>query len=87
MIFMCKYCKLEDREFEAYNDVNSIAEVKDGTQSFALYLNRYIDKRKRNSHRKELALELSVNVGNNESYTIKEKHIKIKYCPFCGEEL
>ena len=85
---MCKYCKtinLKENGSERSNECASITKIKDGIQEFNLYLNRYISEDD-NIHNRELVLDYSVNV-NSQSINIKEKIIKIKYCPFCGEEL
>ena len=37
-------------------------------------------------HRASLILDLEVKLGDGE-YTLKNKEVNIKYCPFCGKEL
>lgn len=81
---MCKYCKLtHDRGYEKTNDPITIGQIKDGSQVFDLFMNRSVTDKKRSS---ELVLDLGCNI-NGDMYNIKTKEIKIKYCPFCGEEL
>ena len=84
---MCKYCKLEHIEEtgEKLNGNVLIKELKDGSHILGLFMNRYIDADSDIYHR-ELIIDMSV-VINDLAYTVKDKHIKIKYCPFCGEEL
>lgn len=85
---MCKYCKLKTLNKEIGEKSNNsvlIGKLKDGSQVFELYLNRYMIKTD-NIHRNSLILELDVNYGNS-SVCLEEKYIGIKYCPFCGEEL
>ena len=84
---MCKYCELEEivETGEKLNGNVSIMSLKDGCQLFELSLNRYIDQ-DAGIHTKELIIDMSVYV-NDLPYTVKDKHIKIKYCPFCGEKL
>lgn len=81
---MCKYCKLtQERGNEKTNDVISIGKIKDGSQLLDLSLNRYISDKSRSN---ELILDLSCVIGDA-VYNVKIKEIKIKYYPFCGEEL
>lgn len=81
---MCKYCKMtQERGNEKTNDLVSIVKIKDGSQLIDLSLNRYISDKSRSN---ELVLDLSY-IIDNAVYTVKTKEIKIKYCPFCGEEL
>lgn len=82
---MCKYCEyVEVTEQEKCNNVQFIDSVKDGLHSIDLSLYRYETDR---SHHAELIMDYNVVTDNGYSCTIKEKHIKIKYCPFCGEKL
>lgn len=96
---MCKYCKYrdvteDDTGYEKSNEVQMIGRVKEGHLAYDLMLNRYHADDYRDSddacHNIELIMELNV-VDPNGVYrslgTISEKHIKIKYCPFCGEKL
>lgn len=80
---MCKYCKLITYNGEQSNDVQSILKLKDGSQIFEIYLNRYKAKSVNNN---ELLLDYDITIDGC-VHTLKEKRIKIKYCPFCGEEL
>jgi hypothetical protein len=90
---MCKYCKYRDvREwddgtFEKANNIPRIMRVKDGHQIFELAFNRYTVDEEDHCHH-ELIFEI---VGKEpytgHEYTLLEKHINIKYCPFCGERL
>ena len=84
---MCKYCNLEyiEETGEKLNGNVSINEIKDGCHIFELSINRYIDT-DCDIHTSELVIDMSV-VINDLPYTVKDKYIKIKYCPFCGEEL
>ena len=84
---MCKYCKLDyiEETGEKLNGNVTIKEMKDGSQILGLSMNRYIDP-DCDIHTSELIIDMSV-VINDLAYTVKDKHIKIKYCPFCGEEL
>lgn len=84
---MCKYCELEciEETGEKLNGNVLIKEMKDGSQLFSLFMNRYIDQDS-GIHTRNLIIDLST-VINGLPYTVKDKHIKIKYCPFCGEEL
>lgn len=84
---MCKYCKLKTFN-EAIGEKGSenitIGKVKDGSRIVQIYINRYIVKSE-NINRSELVIENVVNLDSE--YVLGEKSIKIKYCPFCGEEL
>lgn len=91
---MCKYCKYrditeyDDGGFEKCNHNPRIMKVKDGHQIFELSLNRYtVDEEDGCNH--ELIFEIAARDPYNKKYvyTILEKHIDIKYCPFCGEKL
>lgn len=84
---MCKYCKLEEEGMtgEKFNDSPRIARLKDGCLCLDLMFNRYIIEDE-DVHRAELILDMAVE-ANTSAYTIKEKHIAIRYCPFCGEKL
>lgn len=95
---MCKYCKNryvnENDEFiETSNEVTKITTFRDGRNLFELQLHRYAVEYKgeyatknEDIRRCELIIEESVEL-NGEIHYIKEKHINIKYCPFCGEKL
>lgn len=81
---MCKYCKMEElNKGEFSNGNQSIIRIKDGSQVIEANLNRYQCDGHRDNH---LILDTLV-VINNELIPVKSKRIKIKYCPFCGEEL
>jgi hypothetical protein len=84
---MCTYCKLEQgvTPEERLNNVPTIGELRDGHASFKLMLNRYIDD-DADTRICELIIEQAIELSDGE-YTVQEKHIPIKYCPFCGEEL
>lgn len=85
---MCKYCKmrtLNERIGEKSNDNPTITTMKDGSQIFEVSLDRYIIEGD-GTRNNWLWLGLAVDTGEGSIY-LKEKHIKIKYCPFCGEEL
>lgn len=85
---MCKYCKLKtlNKEVgEKSNEVKLITRLVDGCQEFNVYLNRYIIEED-NINRAAMILDLDVRFDGN-LFTLKEKQIDIKYCPFCGEEL
>lgn len=81
---MCKYCKMEElNKGELFNGNQSIIRIKDGSQVIEVNLNRYQYDGRRDNH---LILDTLVAI-DNELLQVKSKHIKIKYCPFCGEEL
>lgn len=83
---MCKFCKFRDfYEYSGEKDtLKSILRINDGAQAIDVLLSRYATPEgKRNAY---LALELNIKMNGGE-YTVKEKDIAIKYCPFCGEEL
>ena len=84
---MCGYCKLIETGVtgEKTNDNVSMAKIKDGSQVFELNLWRYINEED-DDRENELVLDMSVDIDSS-VYVVKRKHIKIKYCPFCGEEL
>ena len=84
---MCKYCKV--RVFsEKYGEKignNMILRNVDGSQVSEVYLNRYIVESDDIS-KASISIDISVKL-DDAKYLIKTKEIKIKYCPFCGEEL
>lgn len=85
---MCKYCKLKTLNKsvgEKTNESKQILKLMDGSQSFNLYLNRYVVEAD-GIHRAELSLELCANTEAGQIF-VKDKSVNIKYCPFCGEEL
>ena len=83
---MCKYCEydMSRPEIGEYaNSIPSIGKLKIGKLYVELALNRYEHD---DTQHKELIMYL--NADTDSGYTIiDEKHIKIKYCPFCGEKL
>lgn len=82
---MCKYCKLEEEGNNEYVTSQTIKTIKDGSQIFEAYIFR--DKHEpSNTDSSVLGISLSYE-DDNGCYTLKTKEIKIKYCPFCGEEL
>ena len=88
IFIMCKYCKLKTLNEvigEKSNNAKTIGVLKDGSQFVEVCLNRYIVENDdvKNTY---LALALGVNCTYG-SFTVNEKIIPIKYCPFCGEEL
>ena len=84
---MCKFCDLTilNEEVGELAADPRLARIKDGSQIFDLYLNRYIVE-EADIHRASLILDLEVKLGGGE-YTLKNKEVNIKYCPFCGKEL
>lgn len=87
---MCKYCRLMDvgvgTADEKVIEDGTITRIKDGSQVIEMYMSRDISKSHK-LHSNELVLSLSVDISPSEQYCVKTKAIKIKYCPFCGEEL
>ena len=83
---MCRYCEMIETGVtgEKTNNV-SIGQLVDGSQIFELWLYRYTDGES-DECKNELILDMSI-VSGTKVYDLKDKHIKIKYCPFCGEEL
>ena len=84
---MCKFCKTEPFNKSVNEEIltKRIMGIKDGSQSFDLYFNRYIVK---DEGIRTSSLELNLDVFiDNGMYNVKTKRIDIKYCPFCGEEL
>lgn len=73
---MCKYCQ------DLYSQ---LIRVTDGSQVIELSLLRYVDSQDRIA-KNVLDLSLSCKIGDAE-YEVKDKEIRIKYCPFCGEKL
>ena len=57
----------------------------DGSHISEVYLNRHIVESDDISEA-SISIDISVKLDDSK-YLIKEKEIKIKYCPFCGEEL
>lgn len=85
---MCKYCKFTTQNDDLGEKTNggvTIGQIKDGSQIFDVCLYRYSIK---DANYRETSLIVTLYVdAMGERYDVKEKHIKIKYCPFCGEEL
>ena len=84
---MCKFCDLTilDEEAGELAAGPRLARIKDGSQIFNLYLNRYIVE-EADIHRSSLILDLQIELDGG-LYTLKNKEVNIKYCPFCGKEL
>lgn len=64
---------------------NMILRNVDGSHVSEVYLNRYIVESD-DINKASISIDISVKLDDAE-YFIKTKEIKIKYCPFCGEEL
>lgn len=84
---MCRYCEMIETGVtgETTNDCVFIDTLEDGSQLFSLMLYRCMDE-ENGYHTNELIIELGVDIDSSVQL-VKDKHIKIKYCPFCGEEL
>lgn len=84
---MCNFCELEPACGDARICVSSLPNgvILDGSQNIGVYMNRYISESE-NVHENTLVLNLSVDL-EDANYSVKETQVKIKYCPFCGEEL
>ena len=84
---MCKFCDLTilNEEVGEMAADPRLARIKDGSPLFDLYLSRYIVE-EADIHRASLIMDLEVKLGDGE-YTLKNKEVNIKYCPFCGKEL
>ena len=84
---MCKYCKftyVSKTIGERSNEVKRIARVREGHRVLDLNMHRY---RTDDGHSlNELILDDQVDLENG-LHTVWDKHIEIKYCPFCGEKL
>lgn len=88
-IFMCKYCKLEtfnETIGEKGNWSPIIGRLRDGSRLIEISLDRY-SVEKEGIYRNELLIENCVVSVTKNQESLSEKHIKIKYCPFCGEKL
>lgn len=84
----CKYCKtvvVNEGLGESTNECCKLTSLIDGSQILELQMNRYIVE-SQNKHAGELILEHAVKIESS-LMPVKSKSIKIKYCPFCGEEL
>ena len=84
---MCKYCKVEvfSEKYGEKTGNNMILRNVDGSRVDEVYLNRHIVETEGN-HDTSISIDISVKLDDAE-YLIKTKEIRIKYCPFCGEEL
>ena len=85
---MCKYCNFDESISTDYELItnNDILLIKDGSEIINVTLFRNVSKN-RKSRMAELYLGKSMVHKDGGSYPVKEKIIKIKYCPFCGEKL
>ena len=84
---MCKYCEftnVNDRIGEKINDEAVITQIREGRHSFELYMRRY--QTSDGYEENELILEESFKITDVPDH-VTSKHVKIKYCPFCGEKL
>lgn len=86
---MCKYCEFTyvDEEIgERSNEVKRITEIRiDDRRFIEVQLNRYrVDDGSYSNN--ELILDDVIKLKNG-LHTVDERHIKINYCPFCGEKL
>lgn len=85
---MCKFCNLMTLNGEIGERTNGcmqIAKIKDGTWEVDVCLNRYVVESE-HIHESSLILGTYATIRGTQ-YSVKEKLVKIKYCPFCGEEL
>lgn len=84
---MCRYCEMIETGVpgEKTNDCVFIDTLGDGSQLFSLLFFRSADE-ENGYHTNELIIELGVDIDSSVRL-VKDKHINIKYCPFCGEEL
>ena len=84
---MCKYCNFKHvNEYvgEKTNENTTIKRIRDGSHVIDLTLNRYHND---DGYRAgELIVDQQVSLPDG-LYTVNQATIKIKYCPFCGEEL
>jgi hypothetical protein len=72
-------------ELENKNRLEPIVNIENGSHLIQLCLNRYISEP---DDIDDSVLYIEFGVNSDEGiYTIDEAEIKIKYCPFCGEEL
>lgn len=85
---MCEYCKMEQvSEREMCNNTSHIFGMRDGSHQIDVLLYRYeVDGGKTSKHT-DLILDLFVKDIDGNGVLIEEVTTKIKYCPFCGEEL
>ena len=85
---MCKYCEFDESISTNHESVtnNDIMLIKDGSELIHVTIFRSVSK-KGKSRTAELYLGKSAIHRDGGEYPIKEKVLKIKYCPFCGEKL
>lgn len=86
---MCKYCEFTyvDEEIgERSNEAKRITEIRiDERRFIEVQLNRYrVDDGNRSSN--SLILDDAIKLRDG-IHTVEEHHIRINYCPFCGEKL
>lgn len=82
---MCKYCELKSTGIpgEWSNESQIIGTIKEGRIRFIAMLNRYVTEDYK-ENRLILSHEVMLSDGMHD---VQQKHIPIKYCPFCGEKL
>ena len=83
---MCKHCKVEvfSEKYGEKTGNNMILRNVDGSRVDDVHLNRHIVETEE-YHDASISIDISVKLDYAECL-IKTKEIKIKYCPFCGEE-
>ena len=74
----------EETTGDLYGD-NLIGFIKEGCIGVYVTLKRYAET-KNSEFNNRIGLEELVDLDGS-SYMVKNKEIKIKYCPFCGEKL
>lgn len=80
---MCKYCDAgNDTICGRTTNINDIMEIREGKLSFTVGIFRDISETDANDHYGDLYISFMA-----DSTPISDKSIRIKYCPFCGEEL
>lgn len=86
---MCKFCRLKKERNTAVdektNGLKCLTAIDDGSQTFGLYLNRYVNVSE-NYYEASLDIDWSIML-NGRLCSVKTKQVDIRYCPFCGEEL
>lgn len=85
---MCKFCYVEhinDYNNEKSNGTQVIDSLQDGHHIISVSIDRYQDGNCYRTNR--LILDYDVTDHDGSMYSIGQKLIDIKYCPFCGEEL
>lgn len=85
---MCKYCETKPTGAldERCNGNITLDCISDGSQIYLININTY-EMKSQNNRDAELILEHAVEFNDGDILTVNEKHIKINYCPFCGEKL